>query len=327
MPDYSAIQQYLIYGYIPAPKTGFEGIKKLKHGHYLFLNLKRKTIKTKRYWEPVFQDNVHLSENEWCREILTNLEEATKLRMIADVEIGAFLSGGVDSSGVVATMASLSPRPIKTFTIAFSEKEADESRHAARIAKIYKTDHHVLLAKPESIEILPFLANQYEEPLADSSSLITYLINKLARKYIKVVLNGDGGDENFAGYPNRYLRLNRDVNYYNWINTFRPLALASLKISRHFSKNPKLERFEKFLNKSKLPLYQRFISYNQTFNQEELTHHLQKNLTLSHFYTNIFRPVEEVFRHFKGKNPKNAGLKFDLLYWLPDDLLTKIDIA
>jgi asparagine synthase (glutamine-hydrolysing) len=148
--DYEAINLYLNYGYTPAPMTGFSGIKKLEPGNYLFINLKNKSVEKKRYWEPVFVNKLHLSEKEWCQEILSTLEEATKLRMISDVPVGAFLSGGVDSSGVVATMAALSPKPIKTFTIAFDDKDLDESRYAGNIAKMYKTDHHVLKAKPQS---------------------------------------------------------------------------------------------------------------------------------------------------------------------------------
>ena len=325
--DYKAVQQYLIYGYIPAPATGFEGIKKLEPGHYIFINTKRKTFEKKRYWEPVFKEKINLSEKKWETRILDELVEATRLRMISDVEVGAFLSGGVDSSGVVATMAGLSEKPIKTFTVAFKDKRADESKWAAKIAKLYHTDHHVLLAKSESAEILPTLAYQYEEPFADSSSVVTFMVNELARKHVKVILNGDGGDENFAGYPNRHLRLKRDVNYANWLNLIRPLAITSIKASKLLSDSPYFVRCEKFLEKSKLPLYQRFASYNQIFSADELPQYLQNGLDKNFSPADIFKPVKNTFKIFKGKNIKDAGLKFDLMYWLPDDLLTKVDIA
>jgi asparagine synthase (glutamine-hydrolysing) len=327
IPDYKAIQQYLVFGYIPAPTTGFVGIKKLEPGHYLYINLKRKTIEKKRYWEPDLKEKLVLSEKEWQERILDMLTEATRLRMISDVEVGAFLSGGVDSSGVVATMAGLSDKPIKTFTVAFKDKVSDESKYATRIAKMYHTDHHVLLAKPESAEILPTLAYQYEEPFADSSSLVTYMVNRLASKHVKVILNGDGGDENFAGYPNRHFRLNRDVNFDTWSFLLRPLALSLIKTAKFFSSSPYYDKFENFLIKSKLPLYQRFASYNQIFAIEEMSKYLNNGLKKNYFEPHILNPVKKTFDIFKGHNLKDLGLKFDLLYWLPDDLLTKVDIA
>jgi len=325
--DYQALQQYLIYGYAPAPATGFAGINKLEPGSYLFINLSNRSIEKKRYWQPLFNHKLHLSEKEWCERILNTLEESTKLRMIADVEIGAFLSGGVDSSGVVATMARLSNTPIKTFTITFNDKEWDEKNHAQRIAKLYNTDHHELLAKPESIDILPFLAYQYEEPFADAGCVISYMVSKLASKDIKVVLNGDGGDELFAGYPNRYFRLKRDVDYNSWINTARPLAAMTLKKLSRVSKNKTVLRAQNFFQKSRLPLYERFASYNQLFSYEELQKHSKGRLLEINSKHSPYEPVQQCFEVFKGRDLKDAGMKFDLLYWLPDDLLAKVDIA
>lgn len=317
-PDYEAIHLYLNYGYTPAPMTGFTGIKKLEPGNYLFINLKNRSLEKKRYWEPKFKKKLHLSEKEWCQRILDTLEESTKLRMISDVPIGAFLSGGVDSSGVVATMATLSPTPVNTFTIAFKDKQFDESNFAAKIAKKYKTNHHVLMAKPQSIEVLPFLAKQYEEPFADASNVVTYMVSQLTKKHVTVALNGDGGDENFAGYPNRYMRLKRDVDYDYWIQNIRPMAAKLLK---------SFPKANNFLEKAKLPLYSRFASYNRIFSSEELAANTLgevKNLTNT---VDAYKIVDQCFKLFKGKDVKDAGLKFDLLYFLPDQLLAKVDIA
>ena len=131
-PDFEAINLYLTYGYTPAPYTGFSGIKKLEPGTFMHIDLKRKIINKKKYWQPKFDKKLHLSEKEWCQKILGTLEEATKLRMISDVPVGAFLSGGVDSSGVVAAMAQLSNKPIQTFTIGYKDKEWDESNYAKK---------------------------------------------------------------------------------------------------------------------------------------------------------------------------------------------------
>lgn len=252
--DYEALQLYLTYGYTPSPMTGFTNIKKLEPGTYLFINLKNKSVEKERYWQPMFKNKLQLSEKEWSKRILDTLEESTKLRMISDVPIGAFLSGGVDSSAVVAAMARLSTKPVKTFTISFRDKDLDESEHAGRIAKMYKTDHHILQAKPQSTDLLPYLARQYEEPFADASSIVTYMVSEMTRKYVTVALNGDGGDENFAGYPNRYMRLKRDVDYDYWIQNIRPVAAKLLS---------SFPRAKNFLEKAKLPLYQRFASFQQ----------------------------------------------------------------
>lgn len=316
--DYKALQQYLTYGYCPAPLTGFTGIKKLEPGNYLFVNLNKKTIEKKRYWQPEFEEKLHISEKEWCIKILDTLEEATKIRMISDVPIGAFLSGGVDSSGVVATMAKLSSKPVKTFTIAFDDKDLDESEFANNIVKRYKTDHHILKAKPQSIEMLPELAKIYEEPFADNSSILTYMVSKMARENVTVILNGDGGDENFAGYPNRYNRLKRDVDYDTWIQNIRPVA------SKLFKSIPKANRF---FEKARLPLYQRFASYNKIFSPDELINYSRGKILSLAKRSNPYQIVNECFKMFKGHDLKDAGLKFDLLYFLPDQLLTKMDLA
>lgn len=316
--DYKAIQLYLTYGYTPAPLTGFDGIKKLEPGTYMFINLRNKSIEKKRYWQPTFNHKLNLSEKEWSKRILDTLEESTRLRMISDVPLGAFLSGGVDSSGVVATMAGLSTKPVKTFTISFKDKDLDESRHAARIARMYKTDHHVLDAKPQSTDLLPFLAKQYEEPFADASNVVTYMVSEMTKKYVTVALNGDGGDENFAGYPNRYMRLKRDVDYDYWIQNIRPVA-AKLLGSFPKAKN--------FLEKAKLPLYQRFASYNKIFGPDELINHSVGKINELAKINNPYKIVDDCFKTFKGKDSKDAGLKFDLMYFLPDQLLTKVDIA
>ena len=313
--DTVAIQKYLLYGYVPSPLTGFAGIKKLEPGTYMFINLGRKTIEKKRYWQPRFKEKLDLSEREWCQKILENLEESTKMRMISDVPIGAFLSGGVDSSGVVSAMAGLSSKPVKTFSVVFDDPKYSEKRYADNIVKRYKTDHHEILAKPSSVSTLPEIAHQYEEPFSDNSSLVSFMVSKETSKNVKVVLNGDGADESFAGYPNRYLRLKRDVDYAKWIEFARPAAALGIK------------KINKFLNKSKLPLYERFNTYNQVFSLEDIYRVSKEPITRTMTATNMYKNVRKCFRMFKGRDIKDAGLKFDLLYFLPDQLLTKMDIA
>jgi asparagine synthase (glutamine-hydrolysing) len=199
-PDYLAIHHYLTLQYVPAPLTGFVGIKKLEPAHYLKIDLTTKQIEKKRYWKLDYSKKLDLSEEEWKKRILDKLEESVKLRMIADVPLGAFLSGGIDSSAVVAMMAKHSKTPIKTFSIGFKEEKYNELPFAKMIAEKFKTDHMEFIVEPDAIGLLPMLVRQYEEPYADSSALPTFLVSKLTRDHVTVALNGDGGDENFAGY-------------------------------------------------------------------------------------------------------------------------------
>jgi asparagine synthase (glutamine-hydrolysing) len=333
-PDYNAIHHYLTYGYIPSPQTGFEGIQKLEPGHYLYIDLAKNTLTKKKYWEPDFSAKIDMSEDVLCKRIRMELEESTKLRMISDVPIGAFLSGGVDSSAVVAMMAKNSKKAIKTFTIAFKEKEFNETEYAQNIADRYKTDHTVLEANPEDVELLPMLAYQYEEPFADASSVVTYMVSKLARKYVTVILNGDGGDELFAGYD-RYKRLKRDVvvDSMKWAH---PLVHQILKFG---PKNELLQRGHIFLNKAKLPLADRFVTYNNYFSNEE------KRKLYDKKWDNVIARNEAIpampagwsinsaliyknkFQNSNALDPRDAALFADLTTYLPDDLLVKVDIA
>ena len=298
VPDQSAIQQYFLYGYVPSPNTGFVGIKKLEAGHYLKIDIKRRIIIDRKYWELDFTNKLDLSENEWSEKILETLEESTKLRMISDVPIGAFLSGGVDSSAVVAMMALNSKNKIKTFTIKYANKRWSEDKYARIIAKKYHTDHTEILATPSNIRDLPEIASQYEEPFSDNSALVSFMVCREARKHVTVVLNGDGGDENFAGYGNRYLRLKRDVDYNLLIN-----------IINKFPFKTGVRKIDNYIKKSNDPIYQKFASYNRIFDDGD--YDLEKN----------------VFENFKGLDMKDAGLKFDLKYFLTDLLLAKMDIA
>ena len=321
--DYLAIHHYLTYGFAPAPLTGFENIKKLKPGHYLLVNLRKKTFKTACYWRPDFGVKLNLGIEEWSKRILEELEEATRLRMVADVPVGALLSGGVDSSAVVAMMAKHSKNSVKTFSITFKEKEYNEASYARKVAKMFNTQHSELVAEPTSVEMLPDLVYQYEEPYANSSAIVMYMISKLAKKYVTVALNGDGGDESFAGYD-RYCRFKRDVALNNILKYVRPVGIP---LTKTFDNISALKRANKFLVKSQLSLAERFVSYNSFF----------LNTEKSDLYTDYFQNlignansneiVSENFGNSKAKDLKDQALYSDLVSYLPDDLLAKADIA
>jgi asparagine synthase (glutamine-hydrolysing) len=334
-PEWSAIYHYLTYGYVPSPRTGFKNIYKLEPGHYMLFDLKTGALVKRRYWKPDFSQKLNLSEGEWCKKILEELEEATKLRMIADVPIGAFLSGGVDSSSVVATMARLSAKPIKTFTIGFKETKSDERVYAQKIARLYHTDHTTLLAEPESIEeLLPKLAYFYEEPFADSSSIVTYMVCKLASKFVKVVLTGDGGDENFGGYDGRMWRLKRDVALDNYLRIIRPITIPVISFFANKLPNPAFTRIGKFLEKSKMPIADRYVTYNCYFTNEDKEILCSDELEDASETTdwtpkkwNSFEIARDKFRESGAKDLRDQALYFDLVSWLPDSQLTKVDIA
>ena len=204
-----ALDSYFAFGYITSDLSIYKNIKKLQPAHYLLLSFKDKpVIEIKRYWEIRFDPDYSKSENRWKEEIEECLSETVKLHMISDVPLGAFLSGGIDSSSVVAMMARNSDRPIKTFSIGFKEQKFNELKYARELANKYGCEHHEQIVEPESIGLLSKLVNAYDEPFADSSAIPTYYVSQLARKHVTVVLSGDGGDELFAGY-NSYTRFNK----------------------------------------------------------------------------------------------------------------------
>ena len=196
--DYTALELYLSYQYIPSPWTIFRSIRKLPPAHAL--TFKNGSVTVQRYWEPRFDAKTSLSFPDAAQAMRLKLKEATQLRMVADVPLGAFLSGGMDSSVVVGLMSELSSRPVKTFCIGFEEEEFSELPHARAVADHFHCDHQEWIVRPNALEILPELARHYGEPFADASALPSYYVAKLARQYVTVALNGDGGDETLAGY-------------------------------------------------------------------------------------------------------------------------------
>ena len=201
--DPEGLLQYLYFGYIPDPHTAFQPIRKLPAGHWM--EFRDGEIKIQRYWDvPEYGTHPAISEEECLQQLESRLEEAVRIRLISDVPLGALLSGGVDSSIVVALMARSSSKPVQTFSIGFREEQFNESEHARAIAERFGTDHHELILDPDLEETLTYLSGMLEEPFGDSSMLPTYYVCRMARQKVTVALSGDGGDELFAGYD-RYL--------------------------------------------------------------------------------------------------------------------------
>lgn len=204
-PDTEALKLYFQFTYIPEPWSAFQHIRKVPPGSWMEIDARRGTIQQGSYWqlpEPAETAPAGLNEDQLAAQIRDVFDEAVRIRMIADVPLGAFLSGGIDSSSIVASMALQSKEPIKTFSIGFEESSFNELPYARMIAARYKTDHHEIVVRPDAVDLVSKLGHYFDEPFGDSSAIPTYIVSEFAARKVKVVLTGDGGDELFAGYEN-----------------------------------------------------------------------------------------------------------------------------
>lgn len=321
-----AMHHYLTYQYVPAPLTMFKGIKKLPPAHFLVWEKGRMRIE--RYWKLSFRPGVTMSEDDCQERIVSLFEEAVKLRLVSDVPLGTFLSGGVDSTAVVGMMSRLSNRAVKTFSIGFEERAYNELKYARIAAKRFKTEHHEFVVKPETLKVLPKLIWHYNEPFADSSAIPTYYVAERTREYVTVALNGDGGDESFAGYP-RYKAV-KLAEYYQKM----PVWLREKWIGRLVEKLPSSveaktfrRRLKRFLEAISLPperRYAHWISFFDNLMKEELYSSDMKKSTEG---IDSFEHLEDIYREADGSTFLDNTLYVDIMTYLPDDLLVKIDIA
>jgi asparagine synthase (glutamine-hydrolysing) len=198
--DPCAVEEYFAFGYVPDPRTIFENARKLPPAHTLTVRRSAPLGMPKQYWDPSFTLDRQITVGDALAELTDRLDDSVKLRLISEVPLGAFLSGGVDSSAVVASMAQRSADPVNTCSIAFSDAAYDESRYAQAVAERYRTRHFVDRVESDDFDLLDELSRLYDEPYADSSAIPTYRVCQLARRHVTVALSGDGGDENFGGY-------------------------------------------------------------------------------------------------------------------------------
>lgn len=323
--DYTAIHHYLTLQYTPAPLTGFVGIQKLEPAHYLSLNIRKGTLLKKRYWQLDFSQKQNLSEEAWCEVIRNKLEESVKIRLMSDVPLGAFLSGGVDSSAIVAMMSKLSSKPVKTFSIGFEESGFNELPYARKIADQYHTEHTEFVVQPHGVEILPKLVWHYEEPYADSSALPTYYVSELTRKHVTVALNGDGGDESFGGYS-RY-SIQKFSLLYNKLMPIPGLFVVPSQILANQVQNTFTERLYRFSRTLATDYRCRYTGYTAYFTQE------QKLELYSQAWREKLHPIatyELIAQKFDEANTTSRMdqmLYADIATYLPDALMTKVDIA
>jgi asparagine synthase (glutamine-hydrolysing) len=329
-PNLSAIDRYLALAYVPAPETAFVGIRKLPPAHYLIIDLPAEGSLGEpqpiRYWHlprPRAPQRGRPTA-ELCRELVQRLEEAVRLRLVSDVPLGAFLSGGIDSSAVVAMMAQTGAGPVKTFTIGFSAKEYDETRFARMVAERYATDHEELIVEPDAVAVLPQLVWHYGEPFADPSAIPTYYVAELARRRVAVALNGDGGDECFLGYG-RYKAMNHLSALDKMPGWGRGRLEALLRLApRSVERRNKILRIREVLRASRERSGRRYaptlVSFTDGDKQEGYGGALQDQLEGS---------AAELFdRYFAETDSLVSGANWaDLHTYLPDDLMVKVDVA
>ena len=326
-PDYHAIDQYLTYQFVPSPLTAFDGIKRLRPGEYLTCDLKG-NVKTQRYWESPLVPKTIASQEEVEGEILRRLRESVRLRMISDVPLGAFLSGGIDSATIVALMAQESTRPVKTFSIGFEEEAFNEMPYARLLAERYGTEHHELIVKPNAAEVLPLLVKHYNEPFADSSALPTYYVSKMTRQYVTVALSGDGGDESFAGYDNyaAILGWNKWDIWPHWLRIM--IAEGGRRFLNSFPDDNNAARLRRGLamfGASNVKV--RRLQFGTTLKPEE------KRLAYTPLLIDLISepPVPEdplaAYPWEDGMDALDWLMRHDQNFYLPDCLMVKTDIA
>lgn len=325
-PDYMAIHNYLTYQFVPSPRTAFKGIKKLPPAHYLILKDGKADIK--RYWKLSYLPKHKMGIEDIRREIIDRLKEAVKIRLISDVPFGAFLSGGVDSSAVVALMAGMMNEPVKTFSIGFKEDAYNELKYARMVAERFKTDHSEFIVEPKALDVIDKLVWHYNEPFADSSAIPTYYVSKLAREQVTVILNGDGSDENFAGYG-RYTanEFAKEMHRYFPASLTRLLLPIIMMIPHGKDTSNFFWRLKRFL--------QEYAKSPEMMNAQWLCHfttEMKNELYTDDFISLVslsdsFDLILDKYREAEADNFLDKTLYADVMMYLPDDLLVKVDVA
>jgi asparagine synthase (glutamine-hydrolysing) len=324
--DPRAIDDYLTYLYVPSPTTAFRHVNKLQPGHVLIWQDGRVTVEP--YWDVRFGEKLRLSEEEAIERFGELLRDAVRRRLIADVPLGAFLSGGMDSSSVVAEMADLSSAPVKTFSIGFGERDFDELGYARQVAQRFGTEHHEMVVEPRALDILPTLVRHYGEPYGDSSAIPTYYVARLTRQHVTVALNGDGGDELLAGYERHWAA--RIAARYDTIPRFvrhgliRPLIplVPEPRQRRAF-----LRRAKRFMTAAHLPVLDRYLHWVGAYTPSQKAALFSSDFRQAVDSNDSGRWLRMALAAEPHLDPVDAVVRADTLMYLPEDLLAKVDIA
>jgi asparagine synthase (glutamine-hydrolysing) len=316
--DSQALDAYFTLGYVPDPLSIFRNVHKLPPGHYLTFTNGQVTVK--QYWDFEFQPNKPQNKDDYLHELRALLDESVGLRLISDVPLGAFLSGGIDSSTVVGLMARHMDQPVKTFSIGFHEDSYNELKYARLTAQKFGTDHHEFFVTPEICDVVDELAWHFDEPFADSSAIPTYMVSKLARDHVTVVLSGDGGDELFAGYT-RYAverkrggfeRLPKPMRE----RVMRPLSerLPHAAWGRNYLHNVSLDPIARYLDS---------VSVFTSLNRKSLyTSDFSAKLGPGGYVGGLFY---DLVGNVRNDDEVDRLLYLDSKTYLPGDILTKVD--
>jgi asparagine synthase (glutamine-hydrolysing) len=328
-PDYAAMDHYLSFQYIPAPLSGFRAIRKLPPAHAMVVREGR-VERVWRYWDIDHSARSRLSFGEACEALREKFLEATRIRLVSDVPLGAFLSGGVDSSITVAAMARLAADPVKTYAIGFEDERFNELPYAREVARHLGTDHHEMTVRPAAVELLPQLVEHLGEPMADNSLMPTYYVSEFARKSVTVALTGDGGDEVFAGYR-RFYHMRRADMLARWRLT--PLWRGSRRLTvavenlAHPGKPRRqfpASRADEMLDFAGAERYKHLLAF--------YTDAEKRDLVTAAFAgrsgpSGTSAYLAQVLARAGGAEPLNRWLYLDQSTYLPEDILFKVDIA
>ena len=314
--DQQSVYDFFGFRYIPAPRTFYRGVEKLLPGHFLLAD--PSGVRTHTYWDIPPEEDTEMSAAQSASEIIEQLREAVRLRLIADVPLGVFLSGGTDSSAVVAFMAELGHRPLRTYSVGFDEAEHNELPFAHAVARRYATEHHELVVRPQDlVECLPRLVAFRDEPIAEPTDVALYLISRLAAKSVKVVLAGEGGDELFAGYP-KYAA-DRLASLVSAIP--QPLTRAFIRWLPYRQRRAKTA-LEALSIRDEA---ERSVTWFASFTREE-----RESLFAPEFLAQVdpshpARVFEGYLEKVRDRSPLKRMLYLDLKVWLPDNLLLRGD--
>ncbi|MEW6620696.1 MAG: asparagine synthase (glutamine-hydrolyzing), partial [bacterium] len=316
--NYEAVDDFLSFLCVPAPKTIFKGISKLLPAHILICT--STGISIREYWDFKFETTPGLNEDEYKENLTHLLKESVQCRLMSEVPLGAFLSGGIDSSCVVGMMSQLSEKPVITSSIGFDEAVFDELKFARLVASHLKTNHHEYIVRPDALEVLSKLVYHFDEPFADSSAIPTYYVSKMAKEDVTVALSGDGGDEFFAGYNSYQYNISQD----------RIRRLIPEFIKRYILR-PFLNHYPKFL-RAKRYLTSISSSFESTLMMSKSFYDAQMKQQL---YTDEFKSqlsgydpfvvLEPYLNRSKGWDTLSRAQYIDAKTYLSDDILVKVD--
>jgi asparagine synthase (glutamine-hydrolysing) len=315
--DLHALDHYLAFLYAPADRSMFKGVRKLPPGH--LLRWREGRAEVRRFWQIDAAEPFDGSPQEAAAHLRTVLADAVRSHMVSDVPLGAFLSGGVDSSIVVGLMAEASDRPVRTFSIGFEEPEFDELEHARAVARHFGTDHHEVVVRPDGVQILDRLVEHFDEPFADSSAIPTWYVSEVASRHVTVVLSGDGGDELFGGYD-RYLPHPR-------VARFDRLPIPGLRHAAGalWPMLPHGVRGKNFLRHVSRPADARYLDSITFFQSDErralYTPDVQTAINSDHADAQFLSRL----RRFAALPPHSRMMRLDFETYLPEDVLTKVD--